>query len=45
MGGHTLFSTPKQGAKIVITDNLGLLTLQRGCTAAAVDDPTFILDC
>lgn len=45
MGGHTLFSTPKQGAKVVITDTSGLLTIQRGCTAASVDDPTFILDC
>jgi hypothetical protein len=45
MGGHTLFSTPKQGAKVVITENIGLLGLQRGCTAASVDDPTFILDC
>lgn len=45
LGGHTLFSTPKQGAKIVITENTGLLTILRGCTAVSVDDPTFIMDC
>lgn len=45
MGGQTLFSTPKQGAKIVITDNSGLLVTARGCTASSVDDPSFDFDC
>lgn len=45
MGGQTLFSTPTQGAKIVITDNSGLLVTARGCTASSVDDPSFDFDC
>ena len=45
LGGHILFSTHDNGAKIVITEDAGLLTGTKGCTVISVDDPTFFFDC
>ena len=46
MGGHILFSNHDNGAGIVITASPNsVLMTQRGCTAIAMDDPTFFFDC
>lgn len=44
-GGQILFSTPIYGSQIVISSSVAVLAVNRGCTARAVDNPDFILDC
>lgn len=45
-GGQILFSYPLRGSMIMITcSNPSVLATKRGCTAIAIDNPAFPLDC